>query len=318
MAKRKVHTARPIQGNAGTKNKTARYLKRLSRGAFVLMAVETLRECEKFGTLDVVGGGENLASDWSLSRPRLDASRRTCERLARRLLKRFSLLNVPQRKQLANLIETSAPKWLGAMEEDLKHFLLWFSKTTAHDVTQSLRSSLEGAGVSRKFLKEKWSIPVGRAYVGETAKAVIPMIAEEAVASVVGFAGGRFEKLVEALRNDDPEFNREARLKTLLNRGETVLGDKSADLMALNMVNRMTQAINVANATDIGITHGRWIHVAGFYTSRRTHRHFDGQTFDLREGLFDNAVGRYVRPADLKNCRCTFAPLLPSEVLDYE
>lgn len=318
MVRRKEITARPIQGNAGTKNKTARYIKRLSRGAFVVMANEILKECERFDEpLDGVGGA-CVARDWSLSRPRLGATKRICEKLAREITRRFASLTVPQRKQIASLIERRAVDWLDGMEADLQHFVAWFSKTTAHDVTETLRNSLASAGVSRSFLKEKWSVPVGRGHIGPTASAILPAIAQESVASVVGVARTGIGKLVETLLNDDPDFNREERLKDLLGSQKAVIGDKTADLMALNMVNRFTQAVNVANASDIGITHGRWVHVAGMYTSRDTHRRFDGKIFRLNEGLFDEDVGRNVTPADLINCRCTFKPVLPSEALNYE
>lgn len=317
MAKRKETTARAIQGNAGTRNKTARYIKRLSRGAFVLMANEVLKECDSFDSLDGVGGA-GMARDWSLSRPRLGTTKRICERLAREVSRRFASLSVPQRKKIAELIERRSVDWLGAMEADLQHFVVWFAKTTAHDVTESLRNSLIGAGVSRTFLKEKWNIPVGRGHVGVTASAILPAVTQEAVSSVVGVAKAGFSKLVETLLNDDPAFDREGRLKELLGGNKAVIGDKTADLMALNMVNRVTQAISVANSYDIGVTHGRWVHVAGMYTSRDTHRRFDGKLFKLNEGLFDKDVGRNVTPADLINCRCTFKPVLPSEVKEYE
>lgn len=86
---------------------------------------------------------------------------------------------------------------------------------------------------------------------------------------------------------------------------------KKAALIARDQMNRTTQQMAVANAKALGVTRGRWIHVPGYYSSRRTHIKMDGKEFDLSVGMYDPDVGRYVKPGELKYCNCQFQVIVP-------
>ena len=74
---------------------------------------------------------------------------------------------------------------------------------------------------------------------------------------------------------------------------------------------KATQKFMAQSAMELGATKGRWIHVPGMKSSRETHQAFDGQTFDLTVGLFDEDVGINVLPGDLPYCMCQFEVLMP-------
>lgn len=61
---------------------------------------------------------------------------------------------------------------------------------------------------------------------------------------------------------------------------------------------------------SLGVTRGIWIHTSAGKTYRETHVKMDGKEFDLSKGLYDSAVGDYVFPGSLPNCRCTYRPVL--------
>jgi hypothetical protein len=46
--------------------------------------------------------------------------------------------------------------------------------------------------------------------------------------------------------------------------------------------------------------------ITGAKEPRQTHLAMSGKRFKLSEGLYDSAVGRTVKPAELINCHCTF------------
>lgn len=102
-------------------------------------------------------------------------------------------------------------------------------------------------------------------------------------------------------------------LEGLTERLDTIggLGRDKAALVARDQLNRVTQQMAIANAKAYGVTKGRWIHVPGLYSSRRTHVKFNGQTFNLDEGIYDPDVGMRVKPGELKYCNCVFEILAP-------
>lgn len=88
-----------------------------------------------------------------------------------------------------------------------------------------------------------------------------------------------------------------------------------ADAIVLQITLMTNQAIQRQNMLDLGFKSARWIHVPGEFTSRKTHKNFNGQTFDLNEGLFDTDVQRKVFPCELWYCRCVMKGIIPKELL---
>lgn len=88
-----------------------------------------------------------------------------------------------------------------------------------------------------------------------------------------------------------------------------------ADAIVLQITLMTNQAIQRQNMLDLGFKSAKWIHVPGEFTSRKTHKNFNGQTFDLTEGLFDTEVQRNVFPCELWYCRCVMKGIIPKELL---
>lgn len=84
-----------------------------------------------------------------------------------------------------------------------------------------------------------------------------------------------------------------------------------AVLIARDQTNKATQQLATANAQALGATKGRWIHVPGKYSSRKTHVEMNGKVFPLSDGLFDKDVRRNVKPGELIYCNCQFEVLMP-------
>lgn len=103
--------------------------------------------------------------------------------------------------------------------------------------------------------------------------------------------------------------DREKMTKAIQRAGK--MSENRAALIARDQSNKTTQQLAIANAEAYGATKGRWIHVSGKYSSRKTHIAMDGKIFDLRDGLYDSSVGRNVKPGELIYCNCQFEVLLP-------
>ena len=90
---------------------------------------------------------------------------------------------------------------------------------------------------------------------------------------------------------------------------------KRARVIARDQTQKATQSLAMVTDMDLGITEGVWIHVPGRYSSRPTHVAFDGTTFKLNEGLYDENkyVRKKVKPGELPLCRCVYRPVLPDK-----
>lgn len=105
------------------------------------------------------------------------------------------------------------------------------------------------------------------------------------------------KQLVEKMQNETKQIERRA-----LHR---------AALIARDQTNKATQQLATANAQALGATKGRWIHVPGKYSSRKTHVEMNGKVFPLSDGLYDKDVHRNVKPGELIYCNCQFEVLMP-------
>ncbi len=98
-------------------------------------------------------------------------------------------------------------------------------------------------------------------------------------------------------------------------RGISGFSPRRAQLVAMDQTNKLNITVQRANDLSLGFTRAVWIHVPGEFTSRETHREFNGQEFDLQEGMYDIDVGHNVQCAELPYCRCVYRTIIP-EVFD--
>ena len=89
---------------------------------------------------------------------------------------------------------------------------------------------------------------------------------------------------------------------------------RRADFIARDQCNKATESIARANDIETGVEEGVWIHIGGKFSSRETHKEMDGKKFDLKKGMYDKRVGRYVMPGELPGCQCIYQPVLSKKV----
>ena len=88
---------------------------------------------------------------------------------------------------------------------------------------------------------------------------------------------------------------------------------RRAAMIARDQSDKATTAILRTRDEQMGVTEGIWVHLPGAHSSRPTHKAMNGVKFKLSEGLYDDAKGvkRYVLPAELPNCRCSYRRIIP-------
>ena len=122
--------------------------------------------------------------------------------------------------------------------------------------------------------------------------------------------GGDRAAIKEAIKDkfDHPIVNRKA--------GESeddalARAERRAELIAKDQVQKATQDFARENAKAYGATKAEWIHIPGEKSSRITHIHMDSVIFDIDQGLYDEDVGRFVKPGELPYCMCSQNFLFP-------
>lgn len=85
---------------------------------------------------------------------------------------------------------------------------------------------------------------------------------------------------------------------------------RRAIFIARDQNNKATEALSKVRMQELGFTQAKWIHVTRSNRPRETHVDMDGKIFDLNKGMYDPAVGEWIQPGQLPNCRCQKAPVL--------
>lgn len=88
--------------------------------------------------------------------------------------------------------------------------------------------------------------------------------------------------------------------------------ERRAAFIARDQLHKSTEAIKRQRHFDLGFTREIWQHRGGTKKPRRTHIAMHNKSFDIKVGLYDSAVARYVLPGSEPNCTCTSIPDLSS------
>jgi len=86
---------------------------------------------------------------------------------------------------------------------------------------------------------------------------------------------------------------------------------RRARTIATDQNNKITAQINQTRQRDLGITQAVWIHTAASLNPRESHAEFNGEVYDVEEGVdFDDGFGP-VLPGEAINCGCLSRSIIP-------
>ena len=77
---------------------------------------------------------------------------------------------------------------------------------------------------------------------------------------------------------------------------------RRANLIARDQNNKATAQIHRARQQQFGITQAQWVHTSASATPRPEHEDWDGETYDIEEGMFSEEDGEFVWPGTPINC----------------
>ena len=87
--------------------------------------------------------------------------------------------------------------------------------------------------------------------------------------------------------------------------------NRRARIIAMDQNNKLTAQFNQARQLDFGISQAHWIHTMASLQPRETHAEFDGNTYNIDEGVdFGDGFGP-VLPGEAINCGCLSRSIIP-------
>lgn len=240
--------------------------------------------------LALVDEMNNSASYWISA-----AYRRDDERIAA-----FAGLaaDAPPSTVLQDVIKRLRRRWLRRFDEGALDLAKYFAKAALRRTDEELRKILKKAGISVEFRVSREVQSALRAIVNENVS-LIRSIPEQFLTQVEGsvmrsvLAGRDLRTLTDEIQHQHGVTRRRA------------------ELISIQQNNSATSAIQRLQYIELGIDRAIWRHSHAGITPRPTHLANDGKEYDVREGWFDPAVGRYIRTGELINCHCFSQPILP-------
>ena len=222
----------------------------------------------------------------------------------------------PSPADITSRFAADMARWMIKAGQAAERISRWFCAAMYRSTTHAQKQALMAAGVSKKSIDMRWNIPVlKRQYISPTAAKALEEHIRENTKLITRMASqdlGRLQGLVQESRGRNVSFSE---IEDLLGASQG-FDEERAKRVALDQTNKLNQEIQRDNARDLGITKCIWMHVPGQYTQRKTHKAFDGKTFDTKIGLYDSDVGRNVLPCELPYCRCQARMVQPEELFN--
>jgi GNAT superfamily N-acetyltransferase len=85
---------------------------------------------------------------------------------------------------------------------------------------------------------------------------------------------------------------------------------RRAAFIAGDQNNKAKAVMEKVRRTELGLTTAKWQHSHAGKVPRPTHVAMNGKTFEIEKGMWDSAVGQFVQPGELPNCRCSSSAII--------
>lgn len=150
------------------------------------------------------------------------------------------------------------------------------------------------------------------------AKETLKASVVENVALIKSIPSQYFDQITQATMRSITSGKGLAELQPQIKKYEGIT-ERRADLIATDQTRKAYSAMNRDRMAAVGITKAEWIHSGGGSHPRETHVALDGTIYDVKKGAYDPAVGEWIQPGFLINCRCSSRPVIEfneGEVVD--
>lgn len=202
-------------------------------------------------------------------------------------------------KEFEKRLDRTIKYWEKAFSDFGRSYADTFANTERADVFGKLEKELKKADITIKFR------------VSKRLKRELNRIIDENTRLIKSIPTKHFNKLKPIIDSGVRKGRDMGYIKTQVKERFGVT-ERRAIVIARDQTNKATEALNLACCLDIGITEGVWMHRSGSKVPRSEHIRLNGTRFDLKKGAYDRVEKKWILPAQLVNCHCTFRMVLPS------
>lgn len=294
MAIKRVRVSRAIESNAGIKKAYQKTIDRICSDFRSFVANEILNFLESKHALTA----DSL-------KPMTAEERRKNRELKKKLLSEVAKRNPDLLKSdLDKFISTNIALWSALVAEASVKKVGKIISQIAFTTSEAQRRAFINAKVTKGLVNKAFTVPtVKKRYITQKALDVLPDIIRENVNLITKINVEDVDRISQVIFKGLQEGRN---YNELLDELKATQGftDRRAYTVAQDQTNKINQFIQRQNALAIGCTKAVWIHVAGKYTSRVSHIHMNGKTFEIEKGCYDDFEKRFVKPGELIHCRC--------------
>lgn len=251
-----------------------------------------------------------LAQDHSLSKPVTHYDKQRLQSIQKAVMQAWARDSDAFKKNIDAYVQKNLARWVSNANRSASKIALWVARTIAADATTSQRRAYIQAGLPIELIRDRWTVPIVRQHMSRQAAKALPDLVKWSTELITRMTAQEVQRLQKQIIRGFEEGQSVAKIRQTLGGMQGFNPDRARNV-AIDQTNKITQGILRANDDALGITEGVWVHVAGQYTSRETHKAMNGKKFRLDQGLFDSEVGHYVLPAQEPFCRCTYRVVLP-------
>jgi SPP1 gp7 family putative phage head morphogenesis protein len=189
-------------------------------------------------------------------------------------------------------------RWQRKFNEAAYQLADWFADDVNNRSDQQLKKILKDGGVSVQFKMTRAQQDILRATINQNVS-LIKSIPQQYLGQVEGMV----MRSVQTGR-DLGDLSKDLQKQFGVTK-------RRAALIARDQNNKATSALQRARQIELGVTEAVWVHSHAGKTPRPTHVKMDGQKFDIKKGMWDPAVKKYILPGELINCRCVSKSVIP-------
>lgn len=200
-------------------------------------------------------------------------------------------------KALQDMMATWAELSIKKFDDASKQISASFAARSTGATQTAMMAQLKAAGFTVKFTPTPRSMEAYQAVVAENVGLIksIPRKWHEQVE----------QKVWNAVRNGSDLSKLSIELRQTY--GTTI---KRAALIARDQNAKAKAVIERVRQMELGITQGIWMHSHAGKYPRPTHVAMNGKMYELKQGMYDSAVGRYIRPGEEIECKCSMRPVI--------
>jgi SPP1 gp7 family putative phage head morphogenesis protein len=192
---------------------------------------------------------------------------------------------------LQDAIRNLAKRWQTKFDEAAPKLAEYFSTAVASRSSGALASILRDGGFSVKFKMTPGMRDVMDATINQQVS-LIKSIPQQYLTNVEGMV----MRSVQTGR-DLGQLTKDLHEQFGVTR-------RRAAFIARDQNNKATASMTRVRQDDLGIVTAKWRHSGGGKHPRPTHVAMNGKTYDVKKGMWDPAVKRWIFPGEEPNCRC--------------